>query len=235
VLCSCSSGTSAAPSKPVSARTTAPAATSSTAVSTTVVVTPAKADQLTALVLQPADLPAGWTGTRYQPDPTSAANNAAFASCLGVRNTSLDQVADVHSPDFSLRSATISSEAASYRSKGDLTSDVAALTSARYPSCLESGLRAALAKTLPAGAAIKSVAVKATPGPGGGPSNVVGTAAAAVTITNAGLTLTIYSSTVFVVGPLIEAQLVFTNVGQAATADLQATLVKAVASRAARG
>jgi hypothetical protein len=64
---------------------------------------------------------------------------------------------------------------------------------------------------------------------------VVGTAAAAVTITNAGLTLTIYSSTVFVVGPLIEAQLVFTNVGQAATADLQATLVKAVASRAARG
>ena len=184
-------------------------------------------------MLQAADLPAGWSGTPNQPDPTGAATNAAFAACMGVRNTSLDRVVDVHSQDFAMGNATISSEAASYPSSDDLAADVSALTNATYSSCAEAGLRAAVGKTLPAGATISSVDVKVTPGAGGGPSNVAGTVAITLTVTTSGLTQTIYSTTVLITGPLIEAQLVLTDSGQPVPAALQATLIGDVAARAA--
>jgi phage tail protein X len=186
-------------------------------------------------VLQTTDLPTGWSGTPYKPDPTGPAQNAAFAACLGARNTSLAEVADVHSQNFAMGHANISSEAASYPSHDDLAADLALLTNAKFSSCFETGLRAALGKTLPAGATISSVDVKVTPGAGGGPSNVSGTLALTVTVANPGLTQTIYSTTVYMVGPLIEAQLVLTNSGQPFPAALQATLIKAVAARAATG
>lgn len=187
---------------------------------------------MTPVVLQATDLPAGWSATPYKPDPTGPATNAAFAACLGARNTYLDEVADVHSQNFAMGNANISSEAASYPSNDDLAADIALLTSTKYSSCVETGVRAGLGKTLPASTTINSIDTKVTSGAGGGPSNVAGAVAITVTITKSGLTQTLYSTTVVITGPLIEAQLVFTDSGQPLPTALQATLISDVAARA---
>ena len=189
---------------------------------------------MTSIVLQATDLPPGWSGTPYKPDPANAATNAAFAACLGVRNTSLEQVADVHSQDFMMGGATLSSEAASYPSNDDLATDRAALTNPKYASCFEAGLRTALGKALPAGETISSVDVKVTPGAGGWPSNVAGTVVVVVTVTKPGLSLTFYSTTVDIMGPLIETNLSFSKLGLPVPPELQATLIGDVAARTAR-
>ena len=244
VVCACSSGTGTAQSTsgsatattpPTAAATTSAAASSSSRSSSAAAptVSPAGADQLTPIVLRATDLPTGWRGTAYKPDPADAATNAAFAACLGARNTSLDQVADVHSQNFSMGNATLSSDAASYPSSDDLAADRALLTNAKYPSCFEAGLRAALGKALPAGATISSIDAKVTPGAGGGPSNVAGTVAATVTVVDAGLTRTFYSTTVVIMGPLIETTLSFSNLALPVPAALQATLIGEVAARTA--
>ena len=237
VLCACSSGASAAQSAPPAApATTAAAANSSptAASAATPAASPAGADQLRPVVLQATDLPTGWSGTPYKADPTGPDMNATFAACMGVRNTTLDKAADVHSQDFAMGTANIASEAASYPTAVDLAADVSTLTNAKYSSCAEAIFRAALGKTLPAGATISGVDVKVNPGAGAGPSNVAGTVAIKVTIMNSGLTQTIYSTMVVITGPLIEAQIEFTDSGQPFPAALQATLVGDVAARAAR-
>src|SRR5215471_4881264 len=48
---------------------------------------PASLAQLKKIVLQPADLPPGWKGTPYQPDPSDAADQVALMKCVGARNT----------------------------------------------------------------------------------------------------------------------------------------------------
>lgn len=111
---------------------------------------------MATIVLQATDLPTGWSGAPYKPDPVDAATNAAFAACLGV-----------------------------------------------------------------------------TPGAGGGPSNVAGTVAATVTVIKSGLTLTFYSTTVAIIGPLIETNLSFSKLGLPVPTDLQATLIGDVAARTA--
>ena len=78
---------------------------------------PASLSRLEKIVLQPADLPAGWKGTAYQPDPRDAANHAAMVNCVGARNTESDKVAEAHSEDFALGDAGIHSSASSYRSR----------------------------------------------------------------------------------------------------------------------
>lgn len=186
---------------------------------------------MASIVLQATDLPTGWSGTPYKPDPANAATNAAFAACLGVRNTSLEQVADVHSQNFLMGNATLSSEAASYPSNDDLAADRAALTNTKYASCFEASLRTALGKALPAGETISSIDAKVTPGAWGGPSNVAGTVVVIVTVIKSGLTLTFYSTTVAIMGPLIETNLSFSKLGLPVPTDLQATLIGDVAAR----
>jgi len=233
-VCACSSSASAARSTLASALATTPVAASSSSTSASAAastVSPARADQLASIVLQATDLPTGWSGTPYKPDPANAATNAAFAACLGVRNTSLEQVADVHSQNFLMGNATLSSEAASYPSNDDLAADRAALTNTKYASCFEASLRTALGKALPAGETISSIDAKVTPGAWGGPSNVAGTVVVIVTVIKSGLTLTFYSTTVAIMGPLIETNLSFSKLGLPVPTDLQATLIGDVAAR----
>ena len=187
------------------------------------------------MVLQPADLPSGWKGAPYQPDPNDSANNAAFVKCIGGRDTDSDKVAEAHSSDFSLGDASISSSASSYRSQGDLTNDVAMLHSPKLSTCFEQMMKKQLAAALPAGATIESASINITPGSAGSAANVVATGAGAVKVRVSGQQVPVYLTVAFITGPLIEAEVDTENVGTPVPASVVNPLVATVASRAGKG
>jgi hypothetical protein len=184
--------------------------------------------------LQTADLPAGWKGAAYQPDPNQSAENAALVKCVGARDTDADKVAEANSDDFSLADATISSSATSYRSQSDLTTDVAILHSPKVSSCFEQMLKKQLATALP-GATFKSGSLTITAGSAGGPANVVATGSGTFKIEYSGQLVPVYLTVAFITGPLIEAEIDTENVGQPVAASVLNPLVAAVATRAAKG
>jgi len=130
---------------------------------TAAAATAATLAQLKTIVVQRVDLPAGWTGAPYQSDPSDAAFDAEFDSCLGVRNTDPDKSAEADSDDFSEGDATISSSATSYRSAADVASDTAALRSPKLNGCFQTELRKDVASSLPGGATIEGITLKVVP------------------------------------------------------------------------
>jgi hypothetical protein len=196
---------------------------------------PAPMSRLQKIVLQPTDLPAGWKGTPYQADPSAAADQAAFARCVGVRNTDVDKVVEANSQDFALGDASISSSATSFRSQSDVDADVAALHSSKFAPCVEQLLKKQIVTSLPAGATVESVSIKITPGSAGGPTNVVANAAGTVKVSMSGQQVVLYLTNTFITGPLIEAVLETDNVGRPVRASLVKSLVASVANRAAEG
>jgi hypothetical protein len=199
--------------------------------------TPAPLSQLKKIVLQPADLPSGWKGTAYKPNPSDSANQAALVQCVGARNTDSDKVAEAHSDDFSLGGgdATISSSATSYQSQSDVDTDTAMLHNPKLASCYEQLVKNQLAASLPAGATIDSASIKITPGSAGGPANIVGTGAGTIKVRVNGQQVPIYLTVAFIVGPLIQAEVDTENVGTPVPASVVNPLVATVATRAAKG
>ena len=195
----------------------------------------ASLSRLKEIVLQAADLPAGTKGTARKPDPNTAASQAEMAKCAGVRNTDRDKIAEAHSENYALANTTISSSATSYRSQSDLDTRLALLRSTKAPSCFNELLRKQLTTVLPAGTSIESVSVKITPGPAGGPANVVATAAGAILVYVSGQKVPVYASLAFITGPLIEARVEVVNIGAPPSASAMTSLVVAVATRAAKG
>lgn len=189
--------------------------------------------QLSAMVLHAADLPSGWTGTAFQAGPTDAANQAAFAACVGDPGAPSARVAEVHSPDFSMGATTISSQAASERSPDDVTRASAALTGPKAPGCYRSLATSGLRSSLPAGSTVGALDVKVTAGSSGGPSNVVATAHVTVTVTVTGQQVTVYVDIAFIASGLVEAEVDFENAGAPLDAALQRQLVHVVAARVA--
>ena len=187
---------------PVSSRSPATSASAAT---------PASLSQLEKMVLQPADLPSGWKGAPYQPDPNNSADNAALAKCAGARDTDSDKVAEANSDNFTLGNATISSSAASYRSQSDLDSDVATLHSPKLSPCFEQMMKKQLAASLPAGSTTESASIKITPGSASGPANVVATGTGAIKVLANGQQVPVYLTVAFITGPLIEAQVDIEN------------------------
>ena len=96
--------------------------------------------RLTAIGLQPTDLPADWTPTAHDPDPDGAAESAELAQCVGGRDNYPDQTGDSSSPDYSLDTASISSGATSYRSQADVAADVAIINKKIYDVLKPGGL-----------------------------------------------------------------------------------------------
>jgi len=186
-------------------------------------------------VLQSADLPSGWKGAPYKPDPHDAANTAALMSCVGARNTDPDKVAEAHSDDFALGDASISSSASSYRSQSDLDSDVAMLHSPKLSACFEQMVKKQLAASLPAGATIDSASITITPGSAAGPANVVATGAGTIKVRVNGQQVPVYLTVAFITGPLIEAEVDTENVGTPVPASVVTPLVATVATRAVKG
>lgn len=188
--------------------------------------------QLTAIVLQPADLPAGWTGTPHAPDPQDAADNAALAACVGGRNTYSDETGDSNSDDYALQNASVSSDATSFRSQDDLTTDVAIIKSPKIDACYNKLAASEIGGSLPAGSTFDSASVVVTPGSAGGPSNVVATASGKVEVTVTGQVIDLYLNVAFITGPLIEAEIDFTNVGTPVPASIRTALIDKIAARA---
>jgi hypothetical protein len=189
--------------------------------------------RLTAIVLQPADLPAGWVGSAYVPDPNSVAENAALVSCVGGRNTYTDETGDSNSPDYSLGNATISSDATSFRSQDDVTNDTAIIKSPKMSGCYQKQAVTQVTGSLPAGATFDSASIAILPGSAGGPSNVIGTGVGKVTATIAGKVMTVYVNAAFIVGPLTEAEIDFTSLGAPVATSITAPLIAKIAARAA--
>ena len=194
---------------------------------------PASLSRLKKIVLQPADLPAGWKGTPYRPDPRDSANRAAMVNCVGARNTESDKAAEAHSDDFALGDASIHSSASSYRSPSDVDTDVAILLSPKASSCYDQLVKTQLAASLPAGTTIESESIKITPGSAGGPANVVATAAGTVNVSSGGQHIPLYLTSAFIKGPLIQAEVDAENVGIAVPASVVNAMVATVADRAA--
>jgi hypothetical protein len=209
VLAACSSSSSASPSAPNGSQVPS----SSPATPASAAATPAALSQLTKIVLQPADLPSGWKGTPYQPDPNSAAENTTLAACVGARDTDGDQVAVANSDDFGLGNATISSSATSYRSQSDLVTDIATLHSPKLSSCFSQMMKKQLASSLPAGGKVESASIKVTPGSAGGPANVIATGTGTVQVQVNGQQIPLYLTVAFITGPLIEAEVDAANFG----------------------
>jgi len=138
VLASCSSSSS----KTTTSTVASPSSSSPTAPPS---ASPASQSELAKIVLQPSDLPAGWTSTPYQADPNEAAELAALMRCLGLPNTASDKVAEANSDDFHLGDASVSSSASSYRSQSAVDSNVAALHSSKFSSCLAQQLKQLIA------------------------------------------------------------------------------------------
>ncbi len=193
---------------------------------------PASLSQLEKIVLQPADLPSGWKGAPYQPDPNDSANNAAMVQCVGARNTDSDKAAEAHSDSFALGDASISSSASSYRSQSDLDSDIAMLNSPKISPCFEQMMKKQLAASLPAGGTIESASIKITPGSAGGPANVVAMGTGTIKVQVSGQQVPVYLTVAFITGPLIEAEVDTENVGAPVPASVVNPLVATVATRA---
>lgn len=212
-----------------------PSASSGSSVPASSRPAPDSLSQLNKIVLRSADFPVGWKGAPYQPDPSDSASNAAFTQCVGVRDTDSDKVADAHSDDFSLGDASISSDASSYRSQGDLNSDVAALHSPKFSSCFTQLMKKQLASSLSAGSTIESSSIKVTPGSAGGPGNIVATGTGVIKLGISGQQVSAYLTVAFITGPLIEAEVDSENVGAPVSASVLNPLVATVATRAAKG
>jgi len=202
---------------------------------TQAVAKPASLSQLKKIVLQPADLPAGWKGTAYQADPNDSANDAALMRCVGARDTDGDKVAEANSDNFGLGNASISSSATSYRSQSDLDSDVTTLHSPKLSTCFGQMMKKQLAASLPAGATTESASIKITPGSAGGPANVVATGTGTIKVRLDGQQVSVYLTVAFITGPLIESELDAENVGTPVPASVMNPLVATVATRAAKG
>jgi hypothetical protein len=229
VLAACGSSSPGSPST----SSNSPVSSSSSATSASA-VTPASLSQLKKIALQPAELPSGWKWAPYQGGPDNSAINADLYKCVGARNTDSDKVAEAHSGDFTLGDADISSSAASYRSQSDLNTDIAMLHSPKISPCLEQMMKKQVAASLPAGGTIASVSVKTTPG-SAGLANVVATGTGTITISVNGQQVTVYLTTAFITGPLIEAEVDTSNVGTPVPASVVNSLVATVATRAAKG
>ncbi len=228
--CSGSAKTAASSAASTTAAATSAGSTTSTSSSPTTAATSA---QLAALVLQASEVPTGYTGTPYQASPTDAADHAAFAACAGVPDSAPHQVAEVHSADFAKSNASISSQATSFASQSDVDSDVSALTGSKAQSCFKSLLTAQVKSGLPAGTTVGDLQVAVTPGPRGGPANLVAFATAKVTVTRGGTSTPVYVDAAFLKGPQIEAEVDFQNVGAEFDSTIGQALVEKVAARVA--
>lgn len=222
LVAGCSSPASG-PSASVSAPASAPAPS------------PASPAQLELVVLHTTDLPAGWTGTPYVADQSSAANAAEMAACVGLPNSENDKAAEANSDSFALGDATISSSANSYRSQSDIDTDVAMLNSPKAAQCYEQLIKKTLATSLPAGATVDSASFTITPGAAGGPANVVATLTGTATISINGQKIEFYPTIAFITGKQLEAEVDAMNVGSPVPAATMSTIVAAVATRAAAG
>jgi hypothetical protein len=189
--------------------------------------------QLQSILLQPGDLPSTWTGTTYKPDSSSTSEQAAaLKQCLGVKDTSPDQVGVAYSDEYTMANADITSVARSFNSEADVQSDEAGYLGDNVDNCFDKVVRAD-AGGLPPGTTLDDVTMVFTPGSAGLASNVVGIGRGEVQVTQNGDQVILYEDIAFIRGPMIEAEIEFENPAQPVDSTLENQLNKTVAARVA--
>ena len=203
-------------------------------VTTTTTLPPPTQQQLQTVVLvQPSDLPTGWTASPAAVPPYRAADATAFAQCMGIQDTGADVAAAGVSPSYASGSGVINSTATSFANTMDVQIDTAALIDPKASTCYVQVLKARLIASLPKTSIVKTFTLKITPGAGGGPTNVVATSTGTIAYTVSGKTITINFDLVYLVGPRVEAQISFGTTGTAIAAAVKTAVVAKVAARVA--
>jgi hypothetical protein len=103
------------------------------------------------LVLQQADLPAGWTAAPHQKSPDEDAAATQLAACVGAPPPDTSTSADVDGPDLSLGDSSVNSSASFDRTLELARADLAALRSPKLSDCVKDfavqAIRDALGRT----------------------------------------------------------------------------------------
>jgi hypothetical protein len=193
------------------------------------------APALESAVVQESDLPRGWTAEPYEDDSDDEDQDqqAALLECVGARDTSSEEVDEVHSPDFTTDTgSTISSSATTYRSQDAIDDDVAALTGPAVSGCFTEAFgQLADSQDLPAGTTVGDAQFTVAPGSAAGPTNIVAIGSGTIPMTVSGRQISLYIDVVFMTGRLTQAQVGFIGIGAPVPDDLQSSVVTAMADR----
>jgi hypothetical protein len=239
VLAACTSTTSGHGSSALSPSTSSPgfpsaSASSSPPASSAPSTGAPTAAALAKIVVQQSDLPAGWTGKPAQGQGSPDADlQAQLLRCVGGKIDESQRVAHVDGDDFTQGQLTISSDATSYKTQAEVDNRSAIISSPRAGTCLNQIVRTLLQRQLPAGTTLNGVAIALTSGSNGGPPNVVATEKGQITVSAQGQSATVYLDAAFIRGRQLTATVEFEGIGQRVDANLQASVIAAVAARAA--
>jgi hypothetical protein len=104
------------------------------------------ADAATArtVVLQQADMPAGWRGAAHSDDPAETTRARDLSLCLGRPDPETFRSALVNGPDLTLGQTQVSSTATVLNTVEDAKADLAAIGGPKYGPCLITAFRDAL-------------------------------------------------------------------------------------------
>ena len=148
---------------------------------------PASTTQLQKIVLQKADLPAGFTAKAAESDNSGDTSAQQLASCTGVSGIKKsDELRKTQSQDFSQGDLSYSSDASTYKNQSAIDARIKILKSPKYNTCVNTLFKTTLSKQLGAGATVNSSTVKTTTGSNGGPKNVVAVASGSIGVSAQG-------------------------------------------------
>ena len=103
----------------------------------------ATADNATArtIVLQQADMPAGWVGAVHNEDPVETARNVEINLCLGRPDPTTYRTAIVYGPDFTMGMNQVSTSATVLDTVADAKADLDAVQGPKYANCIATAFR----------------------------------------------------------------------------------------------
>jgi hypothetical protein len=197
------------------------------------VVSPSN-QSLNALVVQPADLPVGWSAA----GPTEDINQSdivdpPFAACTGGRDTTSDLVGNATSPTYSRGTSKILSDVSSMANQADVQADESTLTSTNAAYCFGVGVRAGMVASVGSQGAVGQPSATAQPGSELVASNVFAIITVRIPATVGQTTVIGYVEAAFMTGPGLEADVMFTSLGEPLPTDVTSSVIRKVALRIA--
>jgi hypothetical protein len=112
------------------------------------------------IVLQQADMPAGWRGTAHAEDPGERDRARRLSNCIGRPDPETYRSAIVYGPDLTMGQAQVSTSATVLRTVDDARADLAAVRGPRFNGCLASAFTDVLAGQVQAGGKLQDVAAE---------------------------------------------------------------------------
>ena len=101
------------------------------------------------IVLQQADMPAGWRGAAHSETPAEQARSREISLCLGRPDPDTFRSARVYGPDLTMGQIQVSSIATVLNTVDDARADLAAVRGPKYGECPVTAFRADLQRQAP--------------------------------------------------------------------------------------